>query len=190
MKEKKVDLRIVKTKINIYAALENLMKEKPFEEIKVLDICAKALINRSTFYAHYEDKYELLAEFISSLKDNLTLELNKNENIKNTKEYYMEMIKILLDHLENKKETYIAIMINNKNSITMDIFYDVINKEIIKQIEENADIKNGKIPSNIISRFYLGAVINVCMECLKFPNKYTKAELINYFELLIPNNLY
>ncbi len=190
MKAKKIDLRIVKTKLNIYDALENLMKEKPFEEIKVLDICSKALINRSTFYAHYNDKYELLAEYINSLKDNLTLELNKNENIKNTKEYYMEMIKLLLNHLEEKKDTYISIMINNKNSITMDIFYDVINKEIIKQIEENAEINNGRIPSNIISRFYLGAVINVCMECLKSPNKYSKEELLKYFELLIPNNLY
>lgn len=190
MDNKKVDLRIVKTKLNIYAALESLMKEKPFEEIKVLDICSAALINRSTFYAHYNDKYELLAEYINSLKDNLTFELNKNNNISNTKEYYMEMIKLLLDHLEEKKETYLSIMINNKNSITMDIFYDVINKEIIKQIEGNEGIKNSRIPSNIISRFYLGAVINVCMECLKFPNKYSKEELIKYFELLIPNNLY
>ena len=82
MQEKKIDLRILKTKKVIYDALEYLMKEKPFEEIKVSDICSKALINRSTFYAHYNDKYDLLAEFINNLKNNLTLELNKNENIK------------------------------------------------------------------------------------------------------------
>ena len=58
--EKKTDLRIIKTKKVIYEALIDLMKEKTFEEIKVSDICNKALINRSTFYAHYEDKYELL----------------------------------------------------------------------------------------------------------------------------------
>ena len=56
--EKKTDLRIIKTKKVIYEALIDLMKEKTFEEIKVSDICNKALINRSTFYAHYEDKYE------------------------------------------------------------------------------------------------------------------------------------
>lgn len=66
--EKKTDLRIIKTKKVIYEALIDLMKEKTFEEIKVSDICNKALINRSTFYAHYEDKYELLVEFINDLK--------------------------------------------------------------------------------------------------------------------------
>jgi len=79
-KEKnKKDLRVIKTENLLYTTLMDLLKEKAFEEIKVSDICSKALINRSTFYAHYNDKYDLLAEFINNLKNNLTLELNKNE---------------------------------------------------------------------------------------------------------------
>ena len=66
--DKKDDLRVIKTKKILYETLIELMKTKTFEEIKVSDICTKALINRSTFYAHYEDKYELLLEFINSLK--------------------------------------------------------------------------------------------------------------------------
>ena len=53
----KNDLRVIKTKNALFETLTNLMKEKTFEEIKVSDICNKALINRSTFYAHYNDKY-------------------------------------------------------------------------------------------------------------------------------------
>ena len=67
--EKKKDLRVVKTKNLLYQTLIDLMKDKTFEEIKVSDICSKAMINRSTFYAHYEDKYELLVDFISNLKE-------------------------------------------------------------------------------------------------------------------------
>ena len=77
--EKKKDLRVIKTKKMIYTALVELMKEKTFEEIKVSDICEKALINRSTFYAHYEDKYELLIDFIKDLK--MVLQKAKEENI-------------------------------------------------------------------------------------------------------------
>ena len=101
--DKKDDLRVVKTKKVLYETLIDLMKTKTFEEIKVSDICSKALINRSTFYAHYEDKYELLVEFINSLKEEFTNELNKNKNILNTREYYLEMIRLFLDHIENKK---------------------------------------------------------------------------------------
>ena len=64
----KKDLRVVKTQNILYATLLSLMKEKTFEEIKVSDICNKALINRSTFYSHYNDKYELLADFIQEYK--------------------------------------------------------------------------------------------------------------------------
>ena len=92
----KTDLRIVKTNKALYEALLLLMKEKTFEEIKVSDICNKALINRSTFYAHYEDKYELLVEFINDLKSNFTNELDKRKHITDTREYYMELIKLFI----------------------------------------------------------------------------------------------
>ena len=88
MDEKKKDLRIIKTRKALYNAFEELMKSKPFEQIKVPDICNEALINRSTFYDHYADKYDLLEEYINSLKDSLTEEITKENNIeKNTKEY-------------------------------------------------------------------------------------------------------
>ena len=187
---KSLDLRIVKTKKAFYSALLKLMEQKPFEEIKVLDICNEAIVNRSTFYAHYNDKYELLAEFIDTLKNNLTLELAKNTSIKNSKEYYLEMISLLLNYINKEKDTYFSIMINNKKSITMDILYDVINKDIINQIKMKNNIKDTKIPINIISQFYLGAVINVCLEWLKNNNKYAIEEILEYLNLLLPDNLY
>ena len=58
MENEKIDFRIVKTKKVLYTTLIELMKEMPFEEIKVSDICTRALVNRSTFYSHYSDKYE------------------------------------------------------------------------------------------------------------------------------------
>ena len=54
MKEK-TDLRVIKTNKILFEALTTLMKEKTFEKIKISDICEVALINRSTFYAHYDD---------------------------------------------------------------------------------------------------------------------------------------
>jgi len=184
---KKDDLRVIKTKIALYNALIDLMKDRTFEEIKVSDICNKALVNRSTFYAHYEDKYELLTDYINSLKIELTKELEKNTSIKSTKEYYIEMMKLFLNHIEEKKDSYLAIAINNRNSILTDILYDYIDHDIVSRLTEyNA---SNTIPKSIIAKFYLGAVVSTAIYWIENINKYTKEDIINYLTILIPDEI-
>lgn len=183
---KKDDLRVIKTRKLIYQTLLDLMKEKTFEEIKVSDICSKAMINRSTFYAHYEDKYELLIDFLSNLKEEFARELNESckENL-SIREYYIRLISLFLDHIDSKRDVYNSIMVNNRSSIMMDILLSVVNDDILKRFKEN-DI-NLKVPTEVISKFYLGGVINIGMEWLSSSNKYTKEEILDYLELLIPD---
>lgn len=184
---KKTDLRVIKTKNLIYNTLIELMKDKTFEEIKVSDICNKSLINRSTFYSHYEDKYDLLVDFINSLKNEFISELNKNNSKLNNKEYYIELIKIFLNHIEERKEMYASIMINNRNSIMMDILLDVVNNDLLKKM--NTDEFKTSIPNDIIAKFYLGGVINIGVEWLKDNKKYSKDDIINYITQLIPDSI-
>ncbi len=54
-----MDLRIVKTEKVIREAFMKLRAEQPLEKIKVKDICDAALINKSTFYKHYLDVFDL-----------------------------------------------------------------------------------------------------------------------------------
>ncbi len=187
--EKKEDLRIIKTRKILYQTLIDLMKEKSFEEIKVSDICNRALINRSTFYSHYADKYELFSNYVNDLKDSLSEELQKNKNINNTKEYYLEMLKLFLNHLEEKKDIYASIMKTNRNSIIMYMIYDTFKNDITKEIEKDDNNKNSIIPSDFIAKFYLGCIFSIGMEILENTNKYTKEELIEYLNILIPKNL-
>lgn len=187
MKNEKQDLRIVKTKKVLYMALVDLMREKTFEEIKVSEICAKALVNRSTFYAHYEDKYEFLVDFLDTFKDSLTSYLDTNDNNLNTKEYYMEMLKLLLTHIEDKKNIYSAIMVNNRNGVMMDIISDVVNKDIKKRVQKSG-LNKGTIPVDIVAKFYIGAITNVGIEWIT-DNKYSKEDILNYLEKLLPNNI-
>ncbi len=182
----KKDLRIIKTTKNLYEALLYLMEYKTFEEIKICDICEKAMINRSTFYAHFGDKYDLLSSLIKDLKEKLKNELEKNKNISNSKEYYIELLKLLLDHLENEKDIYAPIMIHNKNSIAMDMVYDALSEDIYNRIEKTKQ-KENTIPSSFITSFYLGAIFNIGMDFIRL-HKYTKEEIISYLDLLISQN--
>ncbi|WP_054712415.1 TetR/AcrR family transcriptional regulator [Bacillus sp. JCM 19041] len=58
--KKSTDLRITRTREAIRTALAELIEEKGFELITVKNLTTRAQINRGTFYAHYQDKYDLL----------------------------------------------------------------------------------------------------------------------------------
>ena len=188
MEHKKQDLRVIKTKKVLFETLISLMKNKTFEEIRVSDICSKALINRSTFYSHYADKYELLADLINEYKNTLEEMLNTNEHIINTKEYFIDAIKIILKHIDENRDVYHSILTNNRNSVVMDILLDVINKNLKQKLQESNDITKN-IPSDIVATFYLGAVSSICISYLHNNKTYSDKEIIDYLNKLIPNNI-
>ena len=51
------------------AAFLELLEEKDFAYITVKEICARAGVNRSTFYLHYETIADLLAESAQHIID-------------------------------------------------------------------------------------------------------------------------
>ena len=60
MNQGKTDYRVRLTKQIIRESLVPLMKMYPVSRISIKMLCEKAGINRSTFYAHYADVYDLL----------------------------------------------------------------------------------------------------------------------------------
>lgn len=71
------DLRVIKTRRLIKNALIELMAEKEISAITITELSEKALINRKTFYRHYnavtevvtELENEILSEFAEALKN-------------------------------------------------------------------------------------------------------------------------
>ena len=184
----KIDLRIIKTNKVLFEALITLMEQKDFEKIKISDICDQALINRSTFYAHYEDKYDLLLAMINDLKNNLERELKENKEEDISKNYFMELLKILINHVDEKRETYNSILKNDKNGIVMGFLIDVSYRDLTSRLKNNNLISI--IPIDVITKFYIGGIVNIGIDWVKNKNKYTKEELLLYFDKLIPDKVW
>lgn len=60
LSDEKIDPRVRRTRHMLVQAFTELIHEKEFTSITVHDITDRADVNRSTFYAHFPDKFALL----------------------------------------------------------------------------------------------------------------------------------
>jgi AcrR family transcriptional regulator len=72
MAAKAEDRRVQRTRALLLSALLDLIVEKGYEEVTVQDIVERANVGRSTFYAHFLDKRELLLTGVDGLQGLLT----------------------------------------------------------------------------------------------------------------------
>lgn len=68
----KVDRRVRKTKAQLRAGLARLMQKKSIKEITVKELVEEVDINRSTFYLHYTDIYQMLESIEAELMDEVS----------------------------------------------------------------------------------------------------------------------
>ncbi|GGA28569.1 TetR/AcrR family transcriptional regulator [Paenibacillus physcomitrellae] len=110
---KKTDLRILRTKQSIRRAFYELIQEKGYEAITIQDIADRAIINRNTFYLHYQNKPDLLEtcinELLSELKEAVVLcPVSTNPFSISILETVMTTV---LEHISSHKTFYYAMLI-------------------------------------------------------------------------------
>ena len=164
----------------------SLMKTKPFESIKISEICSISLINRSTFYDHFNDKFELIESLMNDMKNELIDSLSFNIDTDNIKDYYMDIIKLLLDHINININIYSAVAKINSNSIARDMMTDAVITSVTKEIDSNF-INKSSIPTRSIVLFYASGIINVIIENLNTGANFDIDNLLNTINKLLPN---
>lgn len=68
MKRTQPDRRSLRTRRLLQEALTALMAQKPYEQITIQEIIDRANVGRTTFYAHYTDKQDLLLRGVAGLE--------------------------------------------------------------------------------------------------------------------------
>ncbi len=186
--DNKEDLRIIKTRKNLFDGLIKMMSIKTFEDIRVSDICKTALTNRSTFYSHFSDKYELLSTLIKELENNL-LESIIEKNESNDENYFMNIFETILGHIDDNLEIYSAIIKNNYNSVAYNMIVETVCKDFKNYVGNNKINYNTEVPIDFVILFYSSAITNICINYVKYPNKYTRNEIIENVKKLLPEDI-
>ena len=101
----------------IRKAFAELMEEKQdLNKITVVEIVNRADISKSTFYAHYQDIYDVIEEFGSEIIDEINTSIDEFINdSKDENTEFMPYISNLLNLLKKNEELYKkSTIVNNK----------------------------------------------------------------------------
>src|SRR5439155_1004863 len=88
----RVDRRVGRTRARLGQALRKLMEQRPLEKISVQDVIELAGVSRSAFYAHYDDKVDLLLsdmdEFLERMAMLLVVRSEQSNRIAPVQEFF------------------------------------------------------------------------------------------------------
>ena len=67
---------------------------------------------------------------------------------------------------------------------------DMINNTLFEDVNKNIKlVKKSDIPTDFVSDFYMGAIVNIGINYLKNPKKYKKEKVVTYLDKLLPDDI-
>lgn len=156
-------------------ALIELLNRKSIEYITVKEICAKAGVNRSTFYLHYESINDLVEEcmsyinnkFIDSFNENASEFMNKINDTIHINELVLINHKYLTPYLTFVKENknIFKAALNNPEEMKANERYSNLETFVISPIMDKFKISKEK--RKYILAFYISGIMAVVNEWIK-----------------------
>ncbi|OBR66628.1 TetR family transcriptional regulator [Paenibacillus oryzae] len=177
---KKTDLRILRSKHSIKKAFIQLLNEKGYEGITIQDIADKAMINRNTFYLHYQNKPDLLNvtmdELLEELKSTLTLCSSSKSPISGS--MLEQLMQTILEKIKGNIPFYQALLLDENR------IYGFQSKmeDIIKNtVDDGLDDIHLKISKELLLQYIASTFMGIVIWWVKNDFSYTPKELASQF---------
>ena len=190
MPVKKLDRRVQRTRQLLSSALMELIVEKGYESVTVQDIIDRANLGRSTFYAHYQDKEDLLLSGIDEVVHSLIWGDETSSKVDQKIEESPRILttEIIFRHAQEEFQIHKAIFVGRG----IEMMIKEIQKHLCSHIEEqiNQLLPDGKSPPvalSVISNYLAGALLTLLVWWLENDMPYTPEHMDTlYQELSMP----
>ena len=172
----KQDRRSQRTRHLLSQALVELIREKDYNIITVSDIIERANVGRSTFYAHYQDKDDLLVGELDRVIEVLSHRIPGQEEIP----FFPSLG--LFRHVGEEYELYKALVWTPG----VDLMIKHMQKSLSNRIEQGLENKGRDfdIPSTILANFIAGSFLTLLKWWLEHKMIYSPEEMNEIFKRL------
>ena len=171
--------KYLNTAKKMQSALINLLDKVEFDDVTISLLCKRAGVNRTTFYAHYDNLYDLLEEMQESVINSFfeeqtqihtTIEkLNKEDSVFINEKYLIPYLNFIKDN-----KNLFKLFMKNLNVFSPNKILKFFIDDVFTPILSKHDIKNSN-QINYMAQYYLMGVTaitnawvkNDCKESVK-----------------------
>lgn len=178
-----MDRRQQKTREAIFSAFSRLLEKKRYSHITVQDIIDEANIGRSTFYAHFEAKDELLNTMCMSIFGHIfsndlmreeTHDFSGSGNLK-------ARLTHLLYHLKEKQQDISSILFGESSDIFMRYFKEYLTELFAKQTE----VISTTAPKDYVMNHYISSFAETVKWWVNKDMLYSPDEMAEFYMSVI-----
>ena len=183
-----MDRRQQKTRTAIFSAFTSLLAEKSYSKITVQEIIDAANVGRTTFYAHFETKDDLLKELCEELFGHIigsAMDCTHTHGLYSDGSAPESVFCHLLQHLQENDKNIIALLSCESSEMFLRFFKDSLN-ELVRSQFINQDRKaNTHIPQDFLINHISGSFVEMVLWWIKGHRKQTPEDLDRYFRAVI-----
>jgi len=171
----KLDPRVKRTRAMFEKSLLDLMDEKEYRSITVLEIAQRSTLNRATFYLHYYDKDHLLEQILDEALNDLKISVEvKAVEYEYKSENPHPIFVRLFEKMIEKNKFYQIMLVRENNYYFTEAVRKII-KDFVKEgtsYMRNQDITY-KVPVDLSVAYITSAYLGVIIWWLKNDMPYT-----------------
>ena len=181
MKQQKADRRSQRTYHLVSSAFAELLVEKPYDGILVQDILDRADIGRTTFYAHYFDKEDVLNSMIEQQLSMFTHQIAHAP----ARQRVMPSLELFEHAYHSENQQFRALM----RSRAGEFLWEALQAALCRAIEPAlstlcAERRSPPIPVPVVSEYLAGAFLTLLKWWVEASMPYPPEQMESIFQQL------
>jgi AcrR family transcriptional regulator len=177
-----IDRRSRRTRQALHQALIRLIVERGYDEITVADIADAADTGRSTFYAHFTDKDDLLRSAGGYLRSVLIKEHDSVAAGGRPEDRILGFSQFMTAHLYEQRQIFHALMRGQGGQIFLDMVRDVLCDIVRKELA--ADVGRDALGREVSVQFMVGGYIAIVTWWLRSGARQSPTEIEEAFRAI------
>lgn len=182
------DLRVQRTHRLLKESFISLLKEKDYDDITVQEICEQAMVRRTTFYQHFEDKARFLDWFVQQRQQDFTRQFALDAPADNLREYYITVIRSALKYLlENPEMKKLLLGAGERSQYMLDCYLRACTEDVVQRMERVPGFKDrlAPFPLDLLAEYYIGSVVAVIRWWFKNGTPFTGDQMADFIRQAI-----